>query len=318
MASIRKHGNGYRAEVARRGVRRSKSFPSKQAARDWAAAEEYKILNGDKIASRTLFRDVLQRYADEVSPSKRGERWEVIRLAKIGRDAIAQIAIGDLKPGDMADWRDRRLADVSAESVRREMNLLGAVLTQARREWGMISLNPMAEVRKPPKGRARTRRPQDKEMERLAYVAGDNLNQARARSFQAFLFAIETGMRAGELLSLRSSTIDIDAGVASLLDTKNGDARDVPLSLEARRIWQSLPGDGFELTSRSLDANWRRLTSKAAVEDLHFHDSRHEAITRLAKRLEVLDLARMVGHKDLKRLLDYYNESPSDIAKKLR
>ncbi len=53
------------------------------------------------------------------------------------------------------------------------------------------------------------------------------------------------------------------------------------------------------------------------MKDLHFHDLRHLAITRLAKKLPILDLARMVGHKDLRMLQIYYNESAEAIAQML-
>ena len=55
-----------------------------------------------------------------------------------------------------------------------------------------------------------------------------------------------------------------------------------------------------------------------ADADLHFHDTRHEGITRLAAVLGVLELARAVGHRDLRMLQTYYNESAEDIAKKLK
>jgi hypothetical protein len=96
MASFRKiAGNRWRAEVARRGVRKSRVFDSKQAARDWAAREEYLILNAPEVASRVLFREVLARYAREVSPAKRGARWEVLRLERIQKDRIADLATAD-------------------------------------------------------------------------------------------------------------------------------------------------------------------------------------------------------------------------------
>ena len=50
---------------------------------------------------------------------------------------------------------------------------------------------------------------------------------------------------------------------------------------------------------------------------MHFHDTRHEAITRLAKRLDVLELARVVGHRDPRSLTIYYNETAEQLAKKL-
>jgi integrase len=99
--------------------------------------------------------------------------------------------------------------------------------------------------------------------------------------------------------------------------TKNGYDRDVPLSKRALELWELVKDGGFELEPDSLSALFRKASGKAGVVDLHFHDSRHEAITRLAKKLHVLDLARMVGHRDIRMLQIYYNATAEQIADKL-
>lgn len=319
MASIRKLNGQWRAEIARKGVRKSKVFATKTEAKDWAARQEYLILNGTQIASSQSFGDVLDRYAREVSISKRGARWEQMRAELIRRDKIAQIQIGQLSATDIADWRDRRLKVVSPGTVRREMVFLGAVLTQARKEWRLISASPMADVRKPTEPPPRNRRPTADEMARLALAAGDDLSTATARAFHAFAFAIETGMRAGEIVGLTWAEVDLAARVAHLPKTKNGTARDVPLSSEAVRLLESLPKlpKVFGLRSDQLDALWRKIRGKAAADGLHFHDSRHEAVTRLSKKLDVLALAKMIGHRDIRMLMVYYDESAADLAKRL-
>lgn len=319
MASIRKWKKGWRAEVARKGVRKSKVFPTRQEAKDWAARQENLILNAGRIASRQPLSEVLDRYAREVSPGKRGHRWEVVRLAKLSRDPVAQIPIGDLTAADFSDWRDRRLLEVSPASVRREMGLLGAVMTQARREWVLIDRSPLEDVRKPKQPQRRVRRPTAAELERLEHSAGSDLTTATARAFHAFLFAIETAMRAGEILELRWEHLDLEARTAHLPRTKNDSARDVPLSREAVRLLEALPHADpvFDLTSRQLDILWRKLRDRAAVDDLRFHDSRHEAVTRLSKKLDVLELARMVGHRDIRMLLVYYEATAADLARRL-
>lgn len=319
MASIRKWKKGWRAEVARRGVRKSKVFPTRQEAKDWAARQEHLILNAGQIASKQPLKDALNRYAREVSPAKRGHRWEVVRLEKIGRDPLATIAMGDLTAGDFADWRDRRLREVAPASVRREMELLSAVMTQARKEWGLIERSVLEDVRRPKVPQRRERRPTADELARLAISAGDDLTNATARAYHAFLFAIETAMRAGEIVGLRMEHLDLNARVAHLPRTKNDSARDVPLSSEAVRLIEALPEHDpvFNLRSDQLDALWRKLRDRAGVVNLRFHDSRHEAVTRLSKKLDVLELARMVGHRDIRMLMIYYEASASDIAKRL-
>lgn len=319
MASIRKLKTGYRAEVARKDVRKSKMFPTRQAAKDWAAREEYKILNADKVIAEMKLGEVFDRYAREVSPGKRGARWEMIRLEKFQRDPISETPLRDLTPDLFGKWRDRRLREVAPASVIREMQLMSAALNAARREWGLIATNPLSDVRKPPKPPARDRLPTDDEIERMRHSAGEDLTKATARAFHAFLFAIETAMRAGEIAGLEWDRVDLNKRVARLIHTKNGRPRDVPLSPEAVRLLEALPYSDpvFGLNSRQLDALFRKLRDRAGVVGLTFHDSRHSAVTRLSKKLDVLDLARMVGHTDIRQLLTYYNESAEDLARRL-
>jgi integrase len=319
MASITKHGKGYRAAVARRGVRMTKVFATKAEAKDWAARQEYLILNAQAVASGQPFGDVLERYAREVSPAKRGARWEQIRLERFRLDDIAKINIGDLRAADFAAWREARLKQVSPGTVRREMVLLSAVLTVARKEWGLIKESPLTDVRKPSSPPPRDRLVTDDELQRLAISAGGDLTNSTARAFHAFLFAIETAMRAGEVIGLTWAHVNLESRVCHLPMTKNGTARDVPLSQEAVRLLRALPHADpvFGMSSRQIDALWRKLRDRAGVADLHFHDARHTAITRLSKKLDVLALARMVGHRNLSQLMAYYNETAADLAKRL-
>lgn len=320
MATFRKLPSGnIRAEVARQGVRRSGTFPTKAAARDWAARQEYLILEGDETGGKGALGDAMERYARERSPAKRGERWEVIRLTKLAKDPLAKIKMADLKPSDIAEWRDRRAAEVAPASVIREMQLLSSVLTVSAKEWGLIGSNPVVQVRKPTKPQPRNRLVLPGELDRLAIAAGDDLGNATARAFHAFRFAIETAMRAGEIVGLTWDRIDLKRRVAHLPMTKNGTARDVPLSSEAVRLLEALPrmDPVFGLTSQQLDILWRKVRERAAIEGLVFHDSRAEATTRMARRVDPLTLARITGHRDIRMLMVYYRETAEDIAKRL-
>lgn len=318
MASIRKVGNKWKAEIERKGVRKAKRFATRQEAKDWAAREEFLITGGEKVAATITFADLMQRYSREVSPTKRGRRWEQIRLEKLCRDPLAKKRVSDVDAAALSKWRDKRLGEVKPNTVRREMELMSAVFTQAVKEWGLLRSSPMANVRKPAPGRPRDRLPTADEIDRLRAAAGD-LNTYTGRAFHAFMFSIETAMRAGEVCGLRWEHIDLDRRVAHLPMTKNGRPRDVPLSTAARDMLIALEGFNrvFNLSPRQLDANWRKLKGKARVEGLNYHDSRHAAITALAKKVEVMDLARIVGHTNVSQLLTYYNESAADIAKKL-
>ncbi|MFP3385728.1 tyrosine-type recombinase/integrase [Tritonibacter sp. SIMBA_163] len=319
MATFRKTKTGWRAEVARAGVRASKVFPSKREAQDWASRKEYEILNGSKISAKMKLRDLFERYAREVSSKKRGYKWEALRLNRWGQYDLGDKSLSELSPADFAAWRDSRLQKVAPSTVRREMTLMGSVFSVARREWGLIGDSPLTDVRKPQEATARDRLPTSAELERLELSAGNDLNNATARAFHAFLFAGETAMRAGEIVGMKWEHIDLERRVVDLPMTKNGTSRQVPLSRRAVELLEVLPESDpvFALDSRQLDVLWRKVRDRAAVEGLTFHDSRHWAITQLAKKLDVMDLARMVGHRNVNQLLTYYNESAEDLAKRL-
>lgn len=331
MASIIRHKTGWRALIDRRGIRKSKVFATKQEARDWASREEYKILHGERIAAAMSLGDVLDRYAREVSPAKRGHRWEALRLERMRRE-IGHHRLGDLEARHIAAWRDARLREVAPGSVRREMVLLGSALRQAREEWGLMSFNPMTGVRKPTEPPPRTRLPTADELERMAHVAGSDLSTATGRAYHAFRFACATAMRAGEIVGLTWDRVDMEARVAHLPITKNGRARDVPMTREAVALLdQLLATNGLEyrearemsqkvfgLSSQQLDVLFRKIRDRAGVEGLRFHDSRAYALTMLARKVDVLTLAKISGHRDLRILsTTYYREGAASIAKRL-
>ena len=321
MASFAKQPDGrWRVFVARRGVRKSKVFDTKQAGKDWAAREEYLILNGAGKATSVTLGEACIRYSREVSPERKGERWEGLRLNAFAKDEIGKVKLSELSAVDLASWRDRRLREVKPASVAREMNLMSSVLKQCRKEWALIDRNPIEDVRIPKKPPPRTRTATPEEMEALALSAGHDLTNSTARAFHAFKFACETAMRAGEIVGLTADRVFIDKRYLHLPMTKNGHPRDVPLSSEAIRLLGELPDMDpvFGLKPGALDALWRKLRDRAAVHDLRFHDSRRMGTTKLAKKLEPLELAKVTGHRDLNMLLNtYYKADVSEIAGKL-
>lgn len=207
MASFRKRGDTWRAEIALLGVRESATFPTRAEARAWAADRETAIRAGKRGGpARKPLREALARFEREVSPTHRGRRWEALRLRRMAQDRIAAALMADLRPADFADWRDRRLREVSPPSVAREFNLLRSVLEVARREWGWLTDNPMRDVRRPAGRPPRRRRVSPDEADRITMALGwDGVSppqNASQRVAVAFLFAIETAMRAGEIVDL--------------------------------------------------------------------------------------------------------------------
>ena len=139
----------------------------------------------------------------------------------------------------------------------------------------------------------------------------------------AVKLALETVMRQGELLRLHWEYIDLNRGTAHLPDTKNGEARTVPLSSTAIAVLRALPralhGDVFRgVTTEAVKRSYMRAIRRAGIKDLRFHDLRHEATTRLfEKGLNIMEVASITGHKDLRMLRRYTHLKAEDLAQKL-
>lgn len=319
MASIRKRGDGWRAEIYKAGERDSRTFRTKQEAARWALEREAELA-GTKLPDKSLG-DAIGAYIADVMPSHKGARWEEVRLRRWRAEPWARTRLRDANPDVFATWRNARLTEVQPATVRREMGLLRAVLEHVRQpplRW--IKVNPLADVKRPSAPASRKRRISDDEVLRVMVATGlddgDKTETAMQRTGLAFLFALETAMRAGEILGLRWD--DVSEKSATLPRTKNGDSRRVPLSPRAREILAALPRTDrpcFDLHAGTRDALWRKAV--AGIDNLHFHDSRAEAIWRLSKKLDVLELARVIGHRDLKSLMIYYQADADELADRL-
>jgi integrase len=326
MAAPKKEGSVWRHRIMVKGKRVSGTFPTKAAALAWEAEQRIEIIEGTSSGTGKTLRDALRRYELEVSKKKRSYVNEARRLAVLCETEMADKKIAEIRPSDIAAWRDKRLETVVGSTVNRDLNLLSHVFTVARREWGWIEKSPTTDVRRPPDPPSRDRLYSQKEIDYLCAMMGitehwnEPVETVTQRVGVAFLFAIETAMRLGEICSLRPQ--DIKGRVARLGMTKNGTKRDVPLSSRAVQLLKLLPPrEGFDtvfgMTPKVLDLLFRKARVRAGIVGGTFHDTRHLAITRLAKKLHVLDLARMTGHRDLKKLQIYYNESADDIASRL-
>jgi integrase len=325
MASIRKARDKWLAEIRTKGKYISKLHATKVQAHAWAASIEHEMgKNPDILAGKTLA-DAMRRYADEVSPTKKGSRWEVVRLNKLCRDALADHLLINLTTDDIQQWISRQQATLSDSSIRRELNLLNSVLSVARKRWRWMERNIFQDVERPKADAPRDRRISDKELKRilqaLEYEEKKPIRTMRQQIAVAMLLAIETAMRQGEIWALQWENVKLSDRFVTLPDTKNGSKRNVPLSRRAvdllKKMQPAKQGAVFNCSQASAGTIFRRAVELAEIKDFRFHDLRHEALTRLARKLDVLDLARMVGHRDPRSLMIYYNATASEIAKRL-
>jgi integrase len=315
MGTIEKRKGSYRAKVYRGG---SATFRRKAEASAWIIQREAE-LSGKALPYKTLS-DALKRYANDVCPSHRGERWELLRLKALDKYDISRRKISKLTASDFATWRDDRQKLVSAATVLREINLLNSVLEVARRDWQWLNTNPLKDMRKPKAPLARRRRVSDDEIAKLVSASGWNGSTPHGLTqvaVVAFHFALETAMRSGEILGLTWASVKPNFVILEM--TKNGERREVPLSPRAKELlaYMLCFDRPFPIAKGTRDALFRRLVVDAGLSDLHFHDSRAEAIYRLSKKMNALELAQCVGHKNLSSLQFYYRTTADELALRL-
>lgn len=333
MASLQKRGNTWRALIRRKGYPAlSGSFDTKAEAEAWARKTESEIDRRRYVdrrpAQSITFADCLRRYAAEVSTQKKGCRQEQSRIAFLLGHPLSKRAIGELRSEDFALYRNSRMKDVSPASVRLELALISHLFSTAIKEWGVgITVNPVRQIAKPKVQNARDRRLVGDEEARLfaaidAICAAKHVRAAvhpRAWFRQLVIVALETGMRQSEMLSATWDDLHRVARYLLLRDTKNGTSRRVPLSSAALSAIDSTPRHNsdpriFPVSSNMLSNHWIAALKAAGIEDFHFHDLRHEATSRMARKLPMHDLMKVTGHKSSSMLARYYHPVPADIA----
>jgi len=322
MAYFQERDNGtVTARIRRHGVMKSETFTAKADAEAWARKVESEIERGlwrdSTEAERTTLAEALDRYEREKTGEKRGEVQERSVLRGLRDEPLSRLTLARIRSADVATMAERwKRAGLAPATVRRRLSVLSHVFATAAREWGMENLaNPVALLKLPPLRNARERRVSDEEIN--AVIAASN----SALLPPVMRLAVETAMRRGEIVGMRWEHVDLRRRVAHLPETKNGTSRDVPLSRAAGAVLEALPrrldGCVFGCRQDVITQAFARACERAEIEDLRFHDLRHEATSRLAERLEMHELMKVTGHKDPRMLARYYHPRAADLAKKL-
>ncbi len=320
MATIRKRGeHQWQVIIRRKGYpKQSATFETRNDAEKWALSIEGDMVRGAYVdrteAERTTLAEALQRYLRENTVRKRGAQQETDRIRTWLQHPLAKRTLAGLRSMDFARYRDDRLNEVSAATVRLELAIISHLFTQARKEWGLPLENPIANIRKPTLPPGRDRRLLDGEEQRLLHACREHSLWLEA----IVKLAIATGMRAGELVALNWRQVYLADRTITLEMTKNGSRRMVPLSKIAADALQSLPrqpdGKVFKFEkSKDLSKVFARVCKRAGIENLRFHDLRHEAASRLAPHLTVQTLAKVMGWKTLQMAMRYYNPTRTEL-----
>jgi integrase len=330
MATLRKRKgqngrNVWQVQIVRRGFPpQYRTFNTRDQAESWARVTEAQMDQGlwhDRSeGDRTLLREALVRYEQEITPRKASQQPERSRIRMVSGSFLGGLALSRITGRDVADYiRDRQAGGASAHTVRLDLSLLSHLYSVARSAWGMeylVNPVPLAKLARPKIPRGRERRLLEGEEEKLL--------RAASPVFGAVIrWALATAMRRGEIANLRWEHVDRPRRSVLLPETKNGETRSVPLSPAALAVLESLPrridGSVFGLTGNAIRLTWRRTVTRAGITGLRFHDLRHEAISRLFEEtdLDVMEIRAISGHKTLQMLARYTHLRTHRLADRL-
>ncbi len=335
MATFQRRGTKWRVQVRKGGKYQQQTFDKKADGEVWARDVERSIDRNEYVepglADSLTLGEALERYGQTVTPTKKSAEQEMARVKQWRRHPLAARPLGKLTAADIAKYRDdRRASGTSPTTIRTDLALVAHLFTIAQKEWMLPVQNPVRAIRLPAPARARDRRFEGDEEEKLLSACRAYPDQnGKAVTTTVWLepavrLALSTAMRMGELLSLRWSDVDWLNRTAFLRETKNGDVRRVPLSREAIVALLAVPirGDDERVlpTSRmALQQAYRHAAARAGVVGLRFHDLRHEATSRLFERstLRDIEIAAITGHRTHAMLQRYANLRAGDLAKLL-
>lgn len=335
MASIRERpssqGPRYFVEIRLKGQRPvRKSFQRKVDARRWAVQTEAAIRERRYFrsaeAERHTFDELVDRYLREVTPASATRAQLLWWRERFGVRVLADISKADINEqkvvlagGDTRLGRPR-----SGATVNRYLAALSHAYTKAL-EWEWVEVHPLKDRKvaklKEPRGRVRYL----SDPEREALLATSRASPAPLL-YPLVVLALSTGARAGELLALRWSDLDLREGRGVLQHTKNGERRAIAIRGHARDELQRLnkvrridtdlvfPGETGRVPWSYFQA-WRLAVKAANLTDFRFHDLRHSAASYLAMNGATLaEIAAVLGHKSFQMVKRYAHLSDAHIG----
>ena len=213
MATIRLRAGKFHVQFRRKGQRSvTKSFINKRDAEVWARQIEVQADRNELPQANAQELDIklkvlVVRYIDTVIPFKRCAEYETFILSAFLRHPICQKSLKELSTGDFAKYRDERLTAIKPCSLKRQLNPIHNMFQIARDEWGIpLKENPLSKLKLKGTDNRRERRLKEGEYQKLIQAAETRKNPWIKK---VVMFAIQTGMRRGEILSLHWDQVDL-------------------------------------------------------------------------------------------------------------
>ncbi len=346
MASIEKLPSGqWRVRVRRNGHAVSRSFRLKADADAWARDQEGRIDKGETPtgkmpASRETFADLIElHFADLAELGRPFGRSKESALLRLKDDPLGATRISHINRDILLQFAKRRAKQGAGPvTIGIDISFIGTILEHAAAVHGIavpteqvrlarIALNRLGLVAK---SAERDRRPTQDELDAIITASETNLRLIIPLA-RLVKFAVATAMRQDEICRVQFE--DFNAQQSTLMirqrkhpRQKNSNDQVIPLVADAgynpavliaeqeQRLGRNT-GFIFPYDSRSVGSAFRRVCRDLAIEDLHFHDLRHEGISRLFEAdWDIPQVAAVSGHRDWKMLQRYTHLRPSFIA----
>jgi len=340
MATIEKRdtdeGVTYRAKIRIKGhPAQSATFKRLTGAKRWTQSTEAAIRERryfkTKEAQRRTLGDLVDRYIRDVIPGKGLWARDQAKQLAWWRADLGTRTLADVTPAVIAEARDKLARGITVRgrqrgpgTVNRYMAALSHALTVAVKEWGWLEDNALRKVTKPKEPRGRVRFLSDHERARLLEACQKSESPDL---YCAVVLALSTGGRRMEILGLRWGQADFARRAITLLETKNGEIRSLPLvghafglmeeRAKVRRIDTDLVFPGRK-RNRPIDLRtpFETAVKRAGIEDFRWHDLRHSAASYLAMNGATLaEIAEVLGHKTLAMVKRYAHLSQAHTTR---
>lgn len=315
----------------------SKTFDSKRHAESWAKRLEIELEKPGGIIRRKTSNitvgDLVKKYIEDIGAIKPFGRSKSFSLDKLTRSSIAPTMINTLEPKHIIDFcRARRNEGAGGATVLQDVSYLKGVFSVANATWGIpVNLSVMDEawpvlkrLKLISRAKKRTRRPTFSELLKLikAFKQREKHHSNIIPMVDIFLFSIASAMRQSEICGIKWCDLDYEKKtviVRKRKDPENKDENDqvVPLLGKAWRIILKQPKIDeriFPFNARSVSSAMTRTVKKQGIENLRFHDMRHEGASRLfEKDYMIQEVAIVTGHKDWNSLKRYTHIKPESL-----
>ena len=316
----------------------NRTFNTRTEAKQWALQTEAAMTNGSWISDReartTTLDALFTRYINEIHSIKPFGKSKLATVRST-QQRVGHVRLSDLTPDFILSYAKQRASTISSATLLKELSYFAQAIDVARTLWNAplkdnpvrAAMNVLSQVDMIQGSRQRSRRPTNDELNSLMHIAQTGRKPCRW-IVPIMKIALETGLRQGEIHALEWRDVDFNKNTVLVRDRKNpkqklGNDQLIPLlpvtrevllrekqhAKQDRRVFERI------LRAGSISDKFAKLTKRAGITDLRFHDLRHEAISRMfEKGMTIPEVAAISGHKTWTSLKRYTQINPQRLS----